>query len=1004
MEAPAAQAGSFDGADSSGAFEPESLRRLVRAFLSAFDRSSENDDLPSVEEAGTLLWDLTADPEAAAFLAAEQLPTALGLTLAVAAGQHPAADPRVTEMALGMLANFYAAGQPARAQLLGPSLQRQQSAVPMLLASLDDPPALSELCRLVAAVLGTPEGRTAWLPVLLGDFVLERLLAIIDNTLHPLLLQRSLEAVAALLHAERAARMEQQPAPEEQQERRPLLERLLALGLAESLLGVLGPATSGAPSRRGAGGGGWDDDDDDEDGSDGAGGAASPSGALGPSDHRQLYRDAAVLEALLGLLQELGTEPDDAALLAASAPSLPELLLELLSALRGQQLLLELLLPVLVLFRAAIVPLLQQEDPPDGEQPDAAARPGAGERRGPLARVAAVAVATQDCAADSLDCLDACWFLCASALQRLWRAEPQRCAARGEHEADARQHSAAVAAATAACGELVSVGGCLWRAQLPDSAAGYAGRAAGGVVGALAALGERLVWGEGAAGRGDAASARERAALARSMQRVASTLEPLLQRLAPDVPAAQLHRQLCEALREVPDAVCTMSDAAVAFGAALYRELLKSGALAGLPAGAFVSPLSVWLALVIVLNGAGPLSSTQQQLWAALAPPSGGGPPANLTAGGWAAAEASLNARAAALVAGLLQSPGTANGTELGIANGVWTRRLAVNKAFGERMWATFKTPVKAVNDTTPINAWAAAKTGGRITQAVPPGTEFNLIVTNAVYFKSSWVYAFDPDTTSKRPFSVAGPGGKAATVAVDMMYRRFEPRDINAGGNVAYAEAAGQYRAVKLPYRGTGVVAIAVLPDEAKYGLNADAAAAGIGLGPLLNGSAWRSVAALGSLTLQLPRFKVRAEQLPLGAALRALGVTAAFDPDAANFSRMSPEALFITSVVQSSVVLVDERGTEAAAVTSVVMTTTSFVEPSTPPLVFNRPFLFVLVDEPSGAVLFQVGMVLAGAAGRRGAARARRGAAARPALTAAPGPGRAAQGTVKDPSKAVP
>jgi serine protease inhibitor len=46
------------------------------------------------------------------------------------------------------------------------------------------------------------------------------------------------------------------------------------------------------------------------------------------------------------------------------------------------------------------------------------------------------------------------------------------------------------------------------------------------------------------------------------------------------------------------------------------------------------------------------------------------------------------------------------------------------------------QTPVKAVNSTDPINKWARDKTGGRITQSVPPGTAFDLIITNAVYFR----------------------------------------------------------------------------------------------------------------------------------------------------------------------------------------------------------------------------------------------------------------------------
>jgi serine protease inhibitor len=60
---------------------------------------------------------------------------------------------------------------------------------------------------------------------------------------------------------------------------------------------------------------------------------------------------------------------------------------------------------------------------------------------------------------------------------------------------------------------------------------------------------------------------------------------------------------------------------------------------------------------------------------------------------------------------------------------------------------------VQAVTSVAPINAWAAKVTNGMITQAVPPNTEFNMIITNAVYFKGLWEYGFDKAATRKRDF-----------------------------------------------------------------------------------------------------------------------------------------------------------------------------------------------------------------------------------------------------------
>lgn len=90
------------------------------------------------------------------------------------------------------------------------------------------------------------------------------------------------------------------------------------------------------------------------------------------------------------------------------------------------------------------------------------------------------------------------------------------------------------------------------------------------------------------------------------------------------------------------------------------------------------------------------------------------------------------------------------------------------------------------------------------------------------------------------------------------MMARTFD-----SSPRVSLSEAPGSYRAVKLPYRGSNISAIAVLPDAAKYGLDADAALANIGLERLLAPSAWRRLD--DELRVMLPKFKVKVDMLPL-------------------------------------------------------------------------------------------------------------------------------------------
>ena len=84
----------------------------------------------------------------------------------------------------------------------------------------------------------------------------------------------------------------------------------------------------------------------------------------------------------------------------------------------------------------------------------------------------------------------------------------------------------------------------------------------------------------------------------------------------------------------------------------------------------------------------------------------------------------------------------------------------------------------------------------------------------------------------------------------------------------------------------------------------------------------------------------------------LHALGMIAPFDPDRADFSRMSPQSVFINFVKQNTFLNVDEEGTEAAAVTVVGFTTTSVG--SSAVMRVDRPFLFVIHERLSGTVLF--------------------------------------------------
>ena len=111
-------------------------------------------------------------------------------------------------------------------------------------------------------------------------------------------------------------------------------------------------------------------------------------------------------------------------------------------------------------------------------------------------------------------------------------------------------------------------------------------------------------------------------------------------------------------------------------------------------------------------------------------------------------------------------------------------------------------------------------------------------------------------------------------------------------------------------------------------------------------------------SVSLGLPKFKFEG-QFDLGDQLASLGMSDAFDPDRADFSGMTErKELYVSAVVHKAFVAVDEKGTEAAAATAVIMDLASVMMPGAT-LTIDRPFIFLIRDLPSGQILF-VGRVL--------------------------------------------
>jgi serpin B len=288
-------------------------------------------------------------------------------------------------------------------------------------------------------------------------------------------------------------------------------------------------------------------------------------------------------------------------------------------------------------------------------------------------------------------------------------------------------------------------------------------------------------------------------------------------------------------------------------------------------------------------------------------------------------------------------------GFRLNIANAIWGQKdyeflpdfldvLAENYGAGLRI-LDFITETE--ESRLAINKWVNDQTEGRIKDLIPQGAIdalTRLVLTNAIYFNAAWEYPFDEKITVNGPFYLLDGG----QVSVPMMK---QTESFN------YTKGEG-YQAVELLYDGAELSMVILLPETGQFqafeeGLETQRVFDIIG--GLQN----------AQVTLTMPQFEFDSE-FSLKDTLAGMGMRDAFSPDDADFSGMTgnPE-LFISDVIHKAFVAVDEAGTEAAAATAVIVGTTSApVEPLVE-VTIDRPFIFLIRDIETGAILF-VGRVL--------------------------------------------
>ena len=331
----------------------------------------------------------------------------------------------------------------------------------------------------------------------------------------------------------------------------------------------------------------------------------------------------------------------------------------------------------------------------------------------------------------------------------------------------------------------------------------------------------------------------------------------------------------------------------------------------------FVSPLSASLALSMTANGAD--EATLDEMLSVL---------------GQDVSIKELNEYNRSVMDFLVSGP---DGIELNAANSIWISNLfPVKSRFCRTAVKYYDAAVANLDFSDPaspsvINNWCSENTNGRIDkmiESIDPATQMYLL--NALYFKGMWTESFDAARTREDIFH-----GNNRSSKVEFMH--------NTASFPYYTGPEGSL--LELPYGDGSFVMDIFLPAE---GTTAEEFVSGLDSEAL---STMTSLLQTDRIKVTIPKFKAEYET-SLIATLQRLGIRTAFTP-AADFSGIAKKPLMISEVKQKTFIEVNEKGSEAAAATSVGIMLTS-IAPGPFEFRVDRPFVFLIRGCESGPVLF--------------------------------------------------
>lgn len=230
------------------------------------------------------------------------------------------------------------------------------------------------------------------------------------------------------------------------------------------------------------------------------------------------------------------------------------------------------------------------------------------------------------------------------------------------------------------------------------------------------------------------------------------------------------------------------------------------------------------------------------------------------------------------------------------------------------------------------INNWCSEHTEGLVDNVLGKLTgDMKLVLVNALYFKAPWLNPFNPAFTRDAVFH-----GSKGDRTVSFMSGKV---------SCEYVEYAGN-QFIRLPYEGERYSMYILLPS---------AESSPEEVVPYITENGLKEVMAHmapSKVNLRMPKFKVESD-MSLVKTLEAMGIRTAFTT-AADLGGIAHGPLYVSEVVQKTVVDVNERGSEAAAATAAVIQLTSARPEKIPSMTIDRPFYYMIADMDSQRILF--------------------------------------------------